>query len=93
MADSVAAHVMISGKVQGVCFRWETQKVALKNRVQGWVRNLPDGSVEAHFEGDRDAVSATIDWCRQGPVISRVENVAIDWKDATGEFDGFQITR
>jgi acylphosphatase len=83
---------MVSGDVQGVGFRWYTREEALRRRVSGWVRNLPDGRVEAVFEGEPDAVDSMVAWCRQGPRWARVDGV-----EATGEVpegtEGFQIRR
>ena len=67
MADNVRAHAIITGIVQGVFFRMETQRAAEQHNVVGWVRNRRDGSVEAVFEGDRKEVDAVLDWCREGP--------------------------
>ena len=92
MAENARAHAFISGRVQGVAFRWETQRVAEKHQVNGWVRNLPDRRVEAVFEGSRPQVNAVLDWCRQGPAISRVDEVDIQWEEFKGEFEGFSIT-
>lgn len=92
MEANVRAHAYIEGRVQGVAFRWETQRAAAKHQVRGWVRNLPDGRVEAVFEGPRPQVEAVLDWCRRGPAISRVDEVDIQWEDFKGEFDGFSIT-
>ncbi len=92
MEANVRAHALIEGRVQGVAFRWETQRVADQHQVRGWVRNLPDGRVEAVFEGPRPQVEAVLDWCRQGPAISRVDAVDVEWEDYKGEFDGFLIT-
>ncbi len=92
MEDNVRAHAFIAGRVQGVAFRWETQRVAARHQVYGWVRNLPDGRVEAVFEGPRPQVSAVLDWCRQGPAIARVDEVDIQWEEFKGEFEDFSIT-
>lgn len=92
MAENVRAHAVIEGRVQGVAFRWETQRVAAKHQVRGWVRNLPDGRVEAVFEGPRPQVEAVLDWCHRGPAIARVDAVDIQWEDFKGEFEGFSIT-
>ncbi len=92
MAENARAHAFISGRVQGVAFRWETQRVAEKHQVNGWVRNLPDRRVEAVFEGSRPQVNAVLDWCRQGPAISRVDEVDIQWEEFKGDFEGFSIT-
>ncbi|MDP6476716.1 MAG: acylphosphatase, partial [Nitrospinaceae bacterium] len=66
MADS-AVHIIVHGRVQGVFFRASTQTRALELSLVGWVRNLPDSSVEIHAEGDRENLELLIEWCRQGP--------------------------
>ena len=73
----MALTVRISGRVQGVSFRWETQRQAERLGVTGWVRNEPDGSVAVHAEGEAAAVEALVAWCRRGPVGSRVRDVAV----------------
>ena len=85
------AHVWISGLVQGVFFRWETQALAQELGVKGWVRNLPDGRVEAVFEGEEELVKRMIDFCRRGPPRARVENVEVRWEPYRGEFSEFRI--
>jgi len=87
----VRAHVFISGRVQGVFFRAHTQEKAFELGVKGWVRNLPDGRVEAVFEGDEDAVKKIIDWCHVGPPAARVDDVEVIWEEYKGEFDSFSI--
>ncbi len=87
----VRAHVLVSGRVQGVFFRHETRLKALRNNVTGWVRNLPDGRVEAIFEGEKETVEAMIEFCRRGPPGAMVENVEIKWEKPTGEFKDFKI--
>ncbi len=87
------AHVFISGRVQGVGFRYSAQDLAARLKLGGWVRNLPDGRVEAVFEGDEDAVQRMVDWCREGPPGAFVERVGVDWQPATGEFREFRIER
>ncbi len=71
-----AVDVTVQGRVQGVSFRYYAQREAGRLGVHGWVRNEPDGSVAAHFEGDADAVDALVDWCRRGPTGARVTHVA-----------------
>ena len=88
---NVRAHVFISGKVQGVFFRAHTRDEALKRDLKGWVRNLPDGRVEAVFEGEEENVKSMIEWCRQGPPLARVKNVEVKWEEYRGEFDTFSI--
>ena len=92
MAENTRVHAFIAGRVQGVAFRWETQRVAEQHQVRGWVRNLPDGRVEAVFEGPRPQGEDVLEWCRQGPAIARVEAVDVQWEDFKGEFEGFSIT-
>jgi acylphosphatase len=75
--DKKTVHVYIKGKVQGVFFRANTKEQAEKQNVQGWVRNMSDGRVEALFEGDPDAVDAMISWCHKGPELSFVEKVTV----------------
>ncbi len=72
-----AARLLISGRVQGVAFRAYTEREAGSLGVKGWVRNLPDGRVEAHLEGDPSAVEKMIEWCRRGPSHARVTGVEI----------------
>ena len=90
-SDNIRAHVIVHGKVQGVFFRYETKQAAIARGVSGWVRNLPDGTVEGVFEGPEESVKSLLAWCRQGPPESRVDKVDTDWLTAEGEFDGFRI--
>lgn len=89
--DNIRAHVMISGRVQGVFFRMETQKTARQNHVTGWVRNTPDGRVEAVFEGGKDAVEKVLRWCETGPPHARVENMDVSRGTFQGEFSSFAL--
>jgi acylphosphatase len=89
-AQNVRAHALISGRVQGVCFRAYTVDEATAAGVAGWVRNTPDGRVEAVFEGAKPAVEAMIAWCRNGPPAARVTGVEVIWGETQGEHD-FQI--
>jgi len=84
--------ILISGLVQGVFFRREIADLARKRDINGWVRNLNDGSVEVVAEGDKEELDQLIHFCRIGPPRARVKNVEIDWSDFTGEFRGFRIT-
>ena len=76
--------------VQGVFFRAETRERARSLDVSGWARNMPDGSLEAVFEGARDHVERMISWCRRGPAGARVEHVEVAWEDPQGE-SGFSV--
>jgi acylphosphatase len=87
----VRAHVYISGRVQGVFFRDSTRHLARQHGVAGWVRNLPDGRVEAVFEGEKDAVQRLVDWCHQGPPGARVDRVDVEWQEYTGAFTDFMV--
>ncbi len=92
MENKIRAHVIITGRVQGVFFRMETKYAAEGFGVVGWVRNMMDGSVEAVFEGEEPHVKATITWCQTGPPRARVSNVDITWQDYTGKFERFDVT-
>ena len=72
-----AVDVTVTGRVQGVSFRYYTREEATRLGVAGWVANEPDGTVSAHFEGESDAVDALVDWCRTGPRLARVERVDV----------------
>ena len=79
-----AVDVTVTGLVQGVFFRAETQQEASRLGVAGWVRNQPDGSVAAHFEGEPGAVEAMVAWCRQGPRRARVDDVHVRDAEPSG---------
>ena len=92
MKSNVRAHVIISGRVQGVFFRMETLKAAQLYGVSGWVRNKADRTVEAMFEGDEKSVDLILEWCSKGSPPAKVEKTDVNWEDYTGEFKGFKIT-
>ena len=92
MDENVRAHVIITGIVQGVFFRLETQRAAETYGVSGWVRNKYDGSVEAVIEGKREAVESLLAWCRKGPPRASVDKINVQWQDYIGEFSKFQVT-
>lgn len=85
------AVVCFKGRVQGVWFRAYTKQQADSHQVCGWVRNRPDGSVEALFEGTDDNVKTVIDLCKEGPPSARVDEVELSWQPATGEDNSFVI--
>lgn len=90
MSDRRRAHVYVSGKVQGVYFRATTRDEAQKRDIDGWVRNLPDGRVEAVFEGPPETVAEMVEFCREGSSAARVEAVEVTEADSEGE-DGFEV--
>ncbi|WIV68248.1 acylphosphatase [Natrialbaceae archaeon AArc-T1-2] len=90
MTDRKRAHVLVSGRVQGVGYRANTRRTARRNRVDGWVKNLDDGRVEAVFEGPEDAVESMIEWCHEGSPAASVEDVTVEYERPRGE-DGFEI--
>ncbi len=81
----------VTGRVQGVSFRWYAQEQARRLGVAGWVRNEPDGSVLLHAEGDDDAVDALVAWCHDGPGMATVSNVAVREAAPSGG-NSFDIT-
>jgi acylphosphatase len=85
------AHVVVKGRVQGVFFRAETRNRAQSLGLAGWVRNNPDGSVEAAFEGDRERIESLVAWCRKGPALAEVDEVAVDWVEPQNE-SGFKVS-
>jgi acylphosphatase len=87
---SKAVEVWITGQVVGVSFRAFAQAQARAQGVAGWVRNEPDGSVAAHFEGPEDAVDAMVAWCHNGPAYAEVEHVEVAEVDQSG-VTGFEI--
>ena len=89
--EKVRAHVMISGRVQGVFFRAYTQRAAQERGIKGWVMNTRDGRVEAVFEGEKVKVEDMIRWCHQGSPMSQVSNVSVGWEEYLDEFDGFRV--
>ena len=92
MSDRVRAHVFVSGRVQGVFFRRNTQETARDLGVDGWVQNLDDGRVEAVFEGPESSIEEMIDWCHRGSPSARVEDVEVEYRDPEGT-GGFRIRR
>ncbi len=86
------AHVWITGRVQGVFFRAYTRDAAQLIGVTGWVRNLPDGRVEAVFEGEADKVERMIEWCYEGSPLGRVHRVEVLDEVYTGDFDRLMVT-
>lgn len=92
-ADRIRAHLVITGLVQGVSYRASARFEALRLKLTGWVRNLPNGDVEAIAEGEPASVEQFIGWCRRGPEEARVESIKHETLTATGEFATFAVTR
>jgi len=90
MSEPVRRRVVVHGNVQGVFFRDSCRREAERRAVAGWVTNRPDGAVEAVFEGDADAVSALVDWCRHGPRGAEVSSVD-DTTEKPEGISGFSI--
>ncbi|OAQ54524.1 hypothetical protein HTG_02935 [Natrinema mahii] len=90
MTDRTRAHVFVSGTVQGVYYRANTRDTARENDVDGWVRNLEDGRVEAVFEGPVDAVEEMVAWCHAGSPAAEVDDVAVEY-EVPRDVDGFEI--
>ncbi|MCU0567890.1 MAG: acylphosphatase [Oculatellaceae cyanobacterium Prado106] len=91
-ADLKRAHVLISGKVQGVGYRASTWDMAQLLHLNGWVRNLRDGRVEAVFEGAGDRIEEIIRWCHQGPPVAQVKQVEVEYENPEG-IKGFEVER
>ncbi len=83
--------IHVSGLVQGVNFRWFTQRRAADLGVTGWVRNMPDGSVQVMAEGEKRALESLLDAVREGPSAAVVESVDTQWESPTGEFGRFEV--
>lgn len=84
-------HLFISGRVQGVFFRAHTCDEAKKRGLNGWVKNLYDGRVEAVFEGDDGGIQSMISWCRKGPPHAAVTDVSVEGETYRDEFSDFTI--
>lgn len=83
--------MIIMGRVQGVFYRAFARDIASQLGLRGWVRNLPDGSVEALFEGPKEDVEMAIRHCYTGPPGAHVNEIETDWQDYRGDQKGFQI--
>lgn len=89
----VRAAVIIHGQVQGVFYRQSTLEMARKEGLSGWVKNCPDGTVAAVFEGEADLVQTALEWCRQGPPAARVSHVDVTWQPPLEDDNTFRILR
>ncbi|MGC3997869.1 MAG: acylphosphatase [Anaeromyxobacter sp.] len=93
MGERVRVEVIVSGRVQGVGFRWSTVDEARRLGLDGWVRNLPDGRVEAEAEGERPAVEALLRFLQRGPPGARVDDVEVRWGAPAGALGPFTTRR
>ncbi|NIP40606.1 MAG: acylphosphatase [Candidatus Aenigmarchaeota archaeon] len=84
-------HLLISGEVQGVFFRASTRDKAVDLGLKGWIRNLMDGKVECIVEGEKERIEQLIEFCKQGPEGSKVDNIEINWEKPKDEFGSFDI--
>lgn len=91
MSEVVRAHVRVSGRVQGVGFRFRTCEEAQRLGVRGWVRNLLSRDVEAVFEGDERAVQQIVAWCNEGPPGAWVRSVRVSWDEPPQGLAGFEL--
>ncbi|MFW6457713.1 MAG: acylphosphatase [Planctomycetota bacterium] len=91
MNQQTRVEVVIHGRVQGVFFRSSTRDKARSVGVKGYVRNLPDGTVEAVFEGNKTDVEKIVSWYHNGPPSARVKSVDVNWTEPTGEFSSISI--
>lgn len=84
-------HIVIKGKVQGVLFRQHTKKIAVELGLNGFVRNLDDGTVEVQAEGDDNKINKLIVWCKKGPPAARVSSINIIYEECNPKFEDFEI--
>ncbi len=84
-------HLIIHGRVQNVFYRLTTKKQAKKLNLTGWVKNLPDRTVEIIAEGEDSKLKQLVAWCNNGPTFARVEKIDTSWEKYTGEFEFFSI--
>jgi acylphosphatase len=92
MSERTRVHVFVSGRVQGVSYRATTRERARERGVDGWVRNLDDGRVEAVFEGPRTVVESMVEWCHEGSPRADVRGVSVEYGEPEGR-SGFEIRR
>lgn len=91
MGTNKTARIEISGRVQGVGFRYFVYRTARGLGLSGWVRNRPNGTVEVLFSGDEDAIRNGIKACKVGPLRSHVDQVYVDWQNFDQSYDSFDI--
>jgi acylphosphatase len=85
-------HLLISGKVQGVFFRETSRRLAEKLNIKGWIRNTPDGKVEALITGDEKALNEFMNFCKKGPDSALVDEVKVSKREIIN-FKKFEVIR
>ena len=91
MAENIRARLLVSGRVQGVFYRRLAQVKARELGITGWAHNLIDGKVGILCEGEKEKIEQFIDWCKQGPPLSKVENCEVEYEEYKGEFTNFEV--
>ncbi|MFQ6107333.1 MAG: acylphosphatase [Thermoplasmata archaeon] len=91
MTEKSRAHIFFHGRVQGVFFRANTESKARELGLVGWVRNLPDGTVESVFEGPRETIEKIVEWCKTSQPYAKVTEARVEWEDFRGEFSSFEV--
>ena len=91
MNEEVRVTVFVSGKVQGVFFRQNAKKMAKELGLKGWVKNLPNGKVEAVIEGKKEVIERLVEWMKKGPFLSKVDDLKVNWQEAKKDLEDFQI--
>jgi acylphosphatase len=89
--NMVRGYIKITGRVQGVAFRYYARSMASRLGVKGWIRNVINGDVEVMIEGNKESVTRMIEWCKEGPRMAYVEDLTVSWLPYTGEFLDFNI--
>ena len=87
----VRAHLLISGRVQGVFYRMTCRREGAARSLDGWVHNLPDGRVEVLLQGSKEKVEDMIRWCYRGPDEAQVSEIEVTYEETAGDLAGFQI--
>jgi acylphosphatase len=87
-----SVHIVVSGMVQGVGFRYFILHHARQLGLTGWVRNLPNGDVEIQAEGNREFVESLVTYARRGPRLAVVSNVRVEWKEPSNQLTSFEIS-
>ena len=91
--EAPARHIVVSGRVQGVGFRFSTRYTAERLGITGWVRNLPDGRVEVHLQGEAGAMGEMVDWLQRGPAGAQVTSLEEVPAAAEPGLEGFAVRR